>query len=199
MNGIRMRFETKPGKSFASAGVLAELARERERSAAGGLVRRLARRGSTSTSLQHRNRVEEVHADHPVGPLGSRRRATLIGIDDVFEARIALGRQRRVGAPEDLLLHVRVLDHGFDHEIGRRRDRPRPRCAPAPPPQEDRPSPRACPRLLRIASSARSRRARLRVVQRHAPPGCRNDLRDAAAHLPRADDEHVFEAHVSRA
>ncbi len=41
-----------------------------------------------------------------------------IGIDEVLEARIASRRQDGVGAPEDLRLHVGVLDHGFDQEIG---------------------------------------------------------------------------------
>ena len=65
MNGIRIRFETNPGKSRASAGSLPEVARElddRGRGLVGGL------RGTDHLDeLQHRDRVEEVHADHAVG------------------------------------------------------------------------------------------------------------------------------------
>ena len=39
-------------------------------------------------------------------------------------------------------------------------------------------------------------RARRRVVQRHLPPRRRDDLRDPAAHLAGADDEDVLEAHA---
>ena len=38
-------------------------------------------------------------------------------------------------------------------------------------------------------------RARHLVVERDAPAGRRDDLRDAAAHLAGADDEDVLEAH----
>ena len=73
MNGIRMRFETNPGKSLRLGRLLAELARElddRRR----GLVRGL-HGADHLDELQHRHRVEEVHADHAVGPRRSRRRA----------------------------------------------------------------------------------------------------------------------------
>ena len=42
-----------------------------------------------------------------------------IGIELVFDARIALGRQHRVGAAEDVLLDGSVLDDGLDQQVGR--------------------------------------------------------------------------------
>jgi hypothetical protein len=33
-------------------------------------------------------------------------------------------------------------------------------------------------------------------VERDAPSGCRDHLRDAAAHLPGSDDEYVAELHA---
>ena len=120
MNGIRIRFETKPGKSFASRGRLAEILGERD-DRRGRLVRGL-HGADHLDELQHRHRVEEVHADHPVGPAVAAA-SDVIGIDDVFEARIASGGSDVVGAPEDLLLHLGVLDDRLDHEIGGRRDR----------------------------------------------------------------------------
>ena len=39
-------------------------------------------------------------------------------------------------------------------------------------------------------------RARRGVVERDAAAGRRDDLRDAAAHLSRADDEYVLEVHA---
>ena len=71
---MRMRFETKPGKSFASRGRLAELLGERDDRGC-RLVRGL--RGSDHLDeLQDGHRVEEVHADDLVGPgrdCGERR------------------------------------------------------------------------------------------------------------------------------
>ena len=70
MNGMRMRFETKPGKSRASAGSL-----PRSRASCddrrGRLVGRL-HGADHLDELQHRHRVEEVHADHVLGPLRHR-------------------------------------------------------------------------------------------------------------------------------
>ena len=74
MNGIRIRFETKPGKSFACAGVLpssSASATIAARRLVGGL-----HGADHLDELQHRHRVEEVHADHALRPAGDRRRAT---------------------------------------------------------------------------------------------------------------------------
>ena len=74
MNGMRMRFETKPGKSLASARRLAEILGERDdrgRRLVGGLEPT-----DDLHELQHRHRVEEVHADHTLWAARSPRRAT---------------------------------------------------------------------------------------------------------------------------
>ena len=70
MNGIRIRLETKPGKSFASAG---SLPRSRASSTiAAAVSSEVCSARITSTSCEHGHRVEEVHADHAVGPLRAR-------------------------------------------------------------------------------------------------------------------------------
>ena len=146
---------------------LAELARE-PRSP------RPSRRRSAAAhdldELQHRHRVEEVHADHAVGPRRSRPRASVIGIEDVLDARIAPRRQRLVGAAEDLLLHV-PRPRRRPRSSGRRGRARRPaRHAPS----TSSGSRAALLRELREALAhrrerrARSRRAR--VVERDAAP-----------------------------
>ena len=64
MNGIRIRFETKPGRSRASAGVLPS----RSASAVIALRRRVGgvEAADHLDELQHRHRIEEVHADHAI-------------------------------------------------------------------------------------------------------------------------------------
>ena len=121
----------------------------------------------------------------------------MIGIDDVFEARIASGGStasarrkmssltsassttasiiRSAGTRSSTALDAR------QHLVGRT----------APPFSSS--FAEALPHRLERASVAPG----LRVVQRHAAAGGRDDLRDAAAHLPRADDENVFEVHVA--
>ena len=120
----------------------------------------------------------------------------MIGIDDVFEARIAASRQYLVRAPEDRFLDGRVLDHGLDQQVGwddliDRRD--------------------AAEHFVRVGaallgeplqalahrSEAALRRAGCGVVERDATAGGRDDLRDAAAHLARPDDKNVRELHTS--
>ena len=44
--------------------------------------------------------------------------SSVIGIDEVFEARIALSGQRRVGGAEELLLRLGVLDDRLDQQVG---------------------------------------------------------------------------------
>ena len=118
----------------------------------------------------------------------------VIGIEDVFDARIASRGQRLVGSPEDRLLHADVLDDRFDEEVGGD-DVVDGRHA-----GED--VLRRRPALLgelREALLHRRRapvgRAGQLVVQRDAPARRRDHLRDPAAHLARADDEDVLELH----
>ena len=95
--------------------LLAEVARERD-DRRRGLVR--GRLGADHLDeLEHRHRVEEVHADHAVGPAGrggeraDRDRARVRGEDRVR-------RERLVGAAEHVGLRGGVLDHGLDHQVG---------------------------------------------------------------------------------
>ena len=66
--------------------------------------------------LQHRRRVEEVHADDPLGVAGGDR-------DLGDRQRRGVGREDRVGADdrvelaEDVLLEVEVLGHRLDDEL----------------------------------------------------------------------------------
>ena len=105
-----------------------------------------------------------------------------------------LGGEHLVRATEDRLLHGSVLDDGLDQKVGRNevvdhRD-----------PRKHLVGSRAA--LLRQLAEAllhaRERSlacARHLVVEGDAAAGRGDDLRDAAAHLTRADDEDVLEAH----
>jgi len=143
--------------------------------------------------LQHRHRVEEVHADYLLRPLrdgGDRR--------DRDRARVRRehggARQHEIGAPEHVLLRGSILVDRLDHQVGHdellgRRDA-RKRLV------------RVCATLLREALEASPHRSetaldrpRKRIVQRHAAARCGDHLRDASAHLPGADDENMLEHH----
>ncbi len=116
-----------------------------------------------------------------------------IGIELVFDARIACGRQHVVGPAEHVRLDRRVLDNRLDHQVGR------PDLLHNGDPGDDR---------ARIGAALRGEpvetrgdraerllgRARERVVERDPTAGGGNDLGDPAAHLPRSDDENVRKA-----
>jgi hypothetical protein len=178
MNGIRMRFETKPGKSFATAGVF-----PRGVPAADDLY-----------ELQDGHRVEEVHPDHLVGTPG-RSSERSDGNGGRVRGEHRLHRQLDVRPAEDLLLHLGVLDHGFDHQVG-----PDEIVDGLDAPQHFLHRRAAFLLQLRKALPHRVQRAvrrtRLRVLERHTPPRCCDDLGDACAHLPRSHHEHVLEFHV---
>ena len=197
MNGIRIRFETKPGKSRASAGVLPSSSRERDDRV------RPSRRTSrspriTSTSFSTGTGLKKCM---PITRSGRDVAAAsdVIGIDDVFDARIASGGSTRVGA-RGRCPASRPRPRRPPRSSGRRRRARRPALTRASTSSGSR---AALLRELRRGSCASPRAPRSTapgrgVVQRHAPPGRRDDLRDAAAHLPRADDENVLEAHPAR-
>ena len=119
----------------------------------------------------------------------------VIGIDEVLEARIASRRKDGVGAPEDSVLHVGVLDDGLDQEIG---------CDEV---VDGGDAPEhlvgiSAALLRELAEALRHRaersvdRARHLVVERDTSAGGRDHLGDAAAHLAGADDEDVLELHA---
>ena len=115
MNGIRIRFETKPGKSLACAGTL-------PRSSASFVIAAAVSSDVCAAAdhlheLQHRHRVEEVHPDHAFGPLGDAAERC------DRDRRGVRGEHRLVGkdpvcAAEEVLLHRRVLDDRLDHQVG---------------------------------------------------------------------------------
>ena len=194
MNGMRMRFETKPGKSRASAGSL-----PRSRASwtiAAAVSSDVCTARITSTSFSTGTGLKKCM---PITRSGRCVTAAsdVIGIDDVFDARIASCRQHLVRAAEDVLLRLRVLDDRFDQQVGLdqvvdRRDSREHLVG-------------RCAALLGepLEALADRREAALdrtgeRIVQRHAAAGCGDDLRDPAAHLPRADDEDVLELHARR-
>ena len=120
----------------------------------------------------------------------------VIGIDEVFEARIAAVGKDPVRATEEILLHGRVLDDRLDHQVGGHQlvdggDSPehlvRVGAALLGEPLE----------ALAHRRQTAIRRAGKSVVKRDATAGGGHDLRDAAAHLPRADDKNVLEVHTS--
>ena len=188
-NGMRMRFETKPGKSCASAGVL-------PRSSASAMIAAavssdVSRARITSTSYSTGTGLKKC-----IPMTWSGRDVTaasdVIGIDDVFDARIASGRHTASARRKIVLLHDRVLDDRLDHQIrgddlfgvGHTAEHVvRVPLSLLGEPREallaSRPAPARPPRSL--------------VVQGDAPPGRRHDLGNAAAHLPGADHEDVLE------
>ena len=118
-----------------------------------------------------------------------------IGMDDVFDARIAPAGSSSIGLAEDLALHLGVLDDRLDQEI--RGDQVLHRAHPR------KHLVRVRPTFLRELRQALPHRLEAvldgpgqRVVERDPPAGRGDDLRDSAAHLPRPDHEHVLEPSV---
>ena len=116
----------------------------------------------------------------------------VIGIDERVRREDRSRGQHCICAAEDLLLHRTVLDDGFDHQISHDElvDGLDARKHPA----------RVGTALLReLRERALDRReapldgAGCGVEERNAPPGRRDDLRDAAAHLACAHDEDLLE------
>ena len=114
--GMRMRFETNPGKSFACAGVFPSSSASATIAAAVSSEVCTARITSTSASTG-----TGLKKCMPMTFSGRAVTAAseVIGIDDVFEARIASGGSTLVRAPEDRLLHRGVLDDRLDEEVRR--------------------------------------------------------------------------------
>ena len=117
----------------------------------------------------------------------------VIGIEDVFEARIAVSGSAASAARKIVLLHGGVLDHRLDQEVGR--DDAVGRLDAAEHLVRVRP---ALLGQLRQAAAhpleASLDGARGGIVKRDAPSGGGDHLRDPRSHLARADDEDVLEA-----
>ena len=122
----------------------------------------------------------------------------VIGIEDVFDARIACGgsvasaRRKSLAFAASSSTTASIIRAAVDEVVDGRDAREHLVGG------SRRPSRPAARGSCRIVASAALDRAGIRVVQRHAPAGRGDDLRDAAAHLPRADDEDVLELHVRR-
>ena len=150
--------------------------------------------GAEVDERHHRHRIEEVHADHPVRPArrggkrGDRDRGRVRGQD-------RLGWEYRVRLAEDLLLHGLVLHDRLDHEVGR--DDPLDRRDAAENVFESDVGALGSKPLEALPHCGQTliHRSGSGIVKRHAPSGCGQHLGDAAAHLTRADDEDVLEAH----
>ena len=160
----------------------AELARRLER----GLARLLP--GHHLDELHRRRGVEEVHADHALGPGDARR-------DLGHAERRRVGRQHAVVAHHlGDALEQRAL------ELERLRAPPRSRCRrrrARPPPPRPRPArphlPPAAPSRPRVRAARRSRPARAEclgvgIVDERARPRRRGELRDAGAHRAGPED-----------
>ena len=134
-----------------------------------------------------------MHPDHLVGALRRRREGADRDRGGIRREH-RLRRQLGVGAAEDLLLDRRVLDDRLDHQIRGNQ------VADDRDPSDDvlRLRPASLSELAEAAAHRVERtvgRPRLRVVKRHAPPGCRDHLGDPPSHLPRSDNENVLELH----
>ena len=119
---------TKPARSWLRITRLCSTSVAKS-SARGDRVRRRHQARHQLDEAQHRHRVEEVDADHLLGPLVAMP-SFMIGIELVLLARIACRRRRPCRAPEHLDLERLVLDHRLDDEltvgelaeVGRERD-----------------------------------------------------------------------------
>ena len=193
MNGMRIRFETKPGKSFASAGVLPSSF------ASSTTVRAVSSEVSgvrtTSTSAITGTGLKKCMPITLVGPAGDRgQRGDRDGRRVRREDRVR--RERLVGAAEDVLLRVGILGGRLDHQVGGRRGRP-PASTRASTSAGSSSAPFSARRVeaLLHRREAALDRARERVVERNAAARRGEGLRDAAAHLAGADDENVLAVH----
>ena len=180
----RAAIDDEPGRRSRAHGRLAP----RERRGIRGLddIGRGREPADDFDQRHRRRRIEEVHADDPLGALHSRgerrdrdrrsvRREDALGDGDILDAR------------KELALRGEVLDDRFDHQLGdtdvRQRDRPS-RCARA----------RPGPRLPRAGPSPHveraprrwpsSRRPPHRTAHRAAERGGREALRSARCPSP---------------
>ena len=137
-----------------------------------------------------------MHADHLVRP---RRRGGERGDRDGrgVGSEDRRGRERRIRAAEDVFLDRSILHDGLHHQIGwdglaHRFHAPEDLVGVGAPflgePVE----------ALAHRGETAVDRPGSGVVQRDAPPGGRDDLRDAASHLAGADDEDMLEFHGRR-
>ena len=115
MNGIRIRFETKPGKSFASAGTL-----PRSRASAtiaAAVSSDVCSARITSTSWSTGTGLKKCM---PITRSGRAVAAAsaVIGIDDVLEARIARAGSTASAARNSSSFAADVLDDRLDHQVG---------------------------------------------------------------------------------
>ena len=188
------------------AGVVGRLDRrlaERRAQLERRLHRRVRRRlAANELDERHeRHRVHEVHAEHAIGRVRTPRRAAVIEIDDVFDARITSGLAIASRLAEERALRVGILDDRFDDvvgvgevvDVGRRSAGGRASCRGRPP--SACPSRRTSSRLVRSVARARSSIGSRDVDEPHGESGLREHLRDAAAHRARANHADGFDIH----
>ena len=188
MNGIRIRFETKPGKSRASAG---SLPRSRASSTiAAAVSSEVWTARITSTSFSTGTGLKKCM---PITRSGRAVTAAseVIGIELVFDARIApSGRTPSARRKSSSFAAASSLIASIIRSAGTRSvDRLDARRASRPDVAR-----RACQALPHRREPSLDR-ARERVVQGDAAPRRGDDLRDAAPHLARADDENMLDLH----
>ena len=118
----------------------------------------------------------------------------MIGIDDVFDARIACGGSTSSARRKIASFTALILDDRLDQEIGRHEVADRLDAL-----EHAGRLGAALRRELRERTLDRGESAldctRRRVVQRDPAAGRRDDLSDPAAHLARANDENMLERH----
>ncbi len=195
MNGMRIRLETNPGRSRASAGVFPS-SRAKSRIAA-AVSSEVSRPRITSTSFSTGTGLKKCMPTTRAGrPVAAPR--LVIGIEDVLEARIGAGREDPVRAAEELRLDGRVLDDRLDHQLGRHEvvdgldaRQHLVRVGPALLGEPDE----ALPHRLQPAFDRTGRG----VVKRDPAAGGGDDLGDPAAHLAGTDDEDVRKPHARQA
>ena len=195
MNGMRIRFETKPGKSRASAGVLPRSTARAVIAAA--VSSEVSRPRITSTSFSTGTGLKKCM---PITRSGRDVAAAsdVIGIDEVFDARIASGGKtasaaRKIASFTFASSTTASIIRSAATSSVRRRD-PREHLV------------RIGAALVREPRQALAHRLEAaldrpgrRVVKRDPAAGRRDDLCDPTAHLAGADDENVLEVHAREA
>ena len=149
--------------------------------------------------LLHRRRVEEVHADDPLGVADVATAISVTGSDEVFVARMASARDDLVDPAEQLALEVQVLGHGLDDELAAgevvevaRERHPRRAGRRAPPGSSSR-----GPARVRWSRRAPALPCSTPVVVDldgdHVDPVAGEHLHDPRAHRPESDHTHTGE------
>ena len=113
---VSSRLTTNAGASLTSTQVFFSVLADGERGGQRRVVGALA--ADDLQQRQHRDRVEEVEADDPLGVLAGSAAISVTDSEEVLVASTHSGRDDRLDLGEHLLLDRHLLEDGLDHEVG---------------------------------------------------------------------------------